>query len=218
MITDVEVGADTAGFPIVRWIERRGFMSPAGHGDFRIECRITKDGASGTLHFTVRGHMRNRAFEAGLPWQELQSFGFTPAVHRYLTAAERHGRDEVMKRSKGLAGHLGNGGEALFAQFAGRPLFDISCPETTVIQQDRLQLALQEQFLDPQRDVLAGKLCRQFYRWPLDDDRVETFNPERMGWDGERPVPRWLDISAWLAVAAIFTIGGAVAAWLLGAF
>ena len=215
MIANLKRSTDGAGFPIVAWTERRGTMSPAGVGEFRMECRITKDGRTGELLFTARGKTRNRSFEAARPWESLESFGFQSAVKRFRTPVENHTWQTIGKHMKSAGGLLGDGGTALVAEFINDSLFDVSCPETTEVERDTLHLALQQEFLT-RRSALIDEHCRDLYRWPLTDGRVETHDPERKDWADASPLPRWLDLSVWLLVAGIFAALAAGFAWLVG--
>lgn len=215
MIRDLTVGKDGAEFPVVSWVEDRGAGSPAGTGSFRMECRIGKEPKTGVLLFITRGHMRNRSFESGRPWEDLQSFSTTSALHHYLTSAEQQLRKILAGKSKAGGILLGDGGQAMLAQFRVDGYFDISCPDAAQIDLDRLGLTLTEKFVNERSRLVDDKCEMELYRWPLDDSRVETYDPERKGWPGETPLPRHLDALMWLGAVATVFGGLALLLWLL---
>ncbi len=214
MIRDLEKTVDGAGFPVVSWTERRGIASPAGAGDARTECRITKD-AEGVLLFTVRGKTRMRPFEAGRPWERLTSFGFHQAAHHYRAAAEQARWDALRKRTTAGSALMGDGGMALLAEFRGDTYFDVSCPEASVADRDRLHRLLSSEFID-KRSTLVDATCVEIFRWPTGDDRVDSYDPMRAGLPDERPLPRWLDVGIWVLVAILIGAGAIMVAWLSG--
>lgn len=184
MIRGPEISDDGVGFPVVTWTEHRGAGSPAGTGTLRIECRIAKDPASGMLLFVARGNIRNRAFEAGRPWESLISFGYHSALHRYLTPLELQMREHLLHKTKAGKVLMGDGGKALLAEFGQDDYFDVSCPEAARPDLDRLQLVLTREFVT-RREALMNKRCKIAYQWPPTDDRVVTFVPNSERWPGE---------------------------------
>lgn len=215
MITGPDVGVDGAGFPVVIWTEHRGAGSPAGSGTFRIECRIAKEPTTGGLLFVARGHMRNRPFESGRPWEGLVSFGYHSALHRYLTPLELHMREHLLNKTKAGKVLAGDGGKALLAEFEHDDFFDVSCPEAAQPDLSGLQLALTREFV-AKRDALVNEHCEIAYLWPTTDGRVETYDPARQAWPGEKPLPRFLDAAAWGMAVVLVLSGGALLLWLLG--
>ena len=217
MIAGPDVTLDDAGFPVVTWTEHRGAGSPAGSGSYRMLCRIGKDAATGELLFVVRGDMRNRTFEAGRPWARLTSFGYHAALHRYLTPVELAMREQLLAKTKAGKVLAGDGGKALLAEFSHDGFFDVSCPEAAGPDLDRLQLVLTREFVT-KREALIDEHCRIAFLWPVADNRVETFDPMRRTWPGEKPPSRIADALAWVIAVVLVLGGGVLLLWLLGLF
>lgn len=215
MIRDLKVDKDGAKFPVVSWVEDRGSGSPAGTGSFRMECRIAKEPKTGVLMFIARGHMRNRPFESGLPWEDLISFATTSAVHHYLEPVEQQMRENLLSKTKTGKILMGDGGRALLAQFKVMGYFDIGCPEAAQIDLDRLGRTLTQKFVDERRDLVDDKCKIEEYRWPPADASVETYDPDRKGWPDEKPLSRLHEALMWLG--AVGAVVGVVALllWLL---
>lgn len=215
MIRGPDIAADAAGFPIVTWTEQRGPGSPAGSGEVRMECRIAKDAATGELMFVARGRMARRPFEAGRPWASLISFGYHPALQRYLTPQAQAMRDHLLSKTKAGKILAGDGGKALLAEVSRDDYFDVSCPEAAQPDLDRLHLVLTREFV-AKREALVDERCTIAYLWPKSDDRVETYDPTRQTWPGEKPPSRLLDVLVWGLTVLIVAGIGMSALWLLG--
>ena len=207
MIKNLAERHDAAGFPVVSWVEHRGPGSVAGAGVQRIECRIMKVPGTGTLLFVVRGRTRNRPFEFGRPWKNLRSFSFEPASPRLETAFEQVMRKQMSGKPSGKI--LGDGGQALVADFLGEITVDVSCTDAIYVGREPLHLAVTREFVS-KRAAYIGAKCKLAFHWPLADDRVETYDPARTTWPGDSPWMRYADgaatVLALVIVAAL--IGG----------
>ena len=205
MIRDLTLAHDAAGFPVVSWSEHRSAGSVAGPGTQKIECRIVKDASTGILLLCFRGRTRGRPFEFARPWERLAAFAFTSAVHRHESPAE-HRQRELLVRKPHLKALWGDGGQALYADFAGSVTVDVSCPEISQVEQEQLHYLLEREFVSLRNDYVAARQLEGF-RWPINNDQIETYNPDRQGWSSEAGVKSWHDLAA-TAIAAVVVFGG----------
>ena len=107
------------------------------------------------------------------------------------------------------AGHPGD--------FAGDSQLHVNCADTNHVDIDRLHLALTRAFVG--RQNLVAQVCKkQRYRLPVDDDRVMTYDPNRPGWPGEKPLSPVMDALLWGLAIAIVGSGIALLLWFLRAF
>lgn len=216
MIRDLDVTTDAAGFPIVSWIETRGLSAPQGPGRARVECRIMKDGATGVLLFVARGAVREGQFEEGKPWEALRGFSLQSADSLYYSRAEQQMRQHLA--GKGLASRWvwSDGAQVLLAEFAGDTPLHVNCAEASPVEIDRLHVALTRAFLT-HRDELVARQCREMFLWPTDDGRVETYDPARKGWPGEKPPSLLMEAVGWTVALTTVVAVGAVLFWMVGA-
>lgn len=205
MIRDLTLTHAPAGFPVVSWTEHRGAGSVAGPGSEHIECRIVKEATRGTLLLCFRGRTRGRPFEFARPWEHLRAFGFTSAAHRHESPGEVAMREHVLRKPH-LKVLLGQSGQALYADFAGSPTVDVSCPEVSQAEQERLHFLLEREFVILRNDYVNARQLEGF-RWPVGNDKLETYNPERQGWPNEKPVKAWQYLAA-TAIAVAIVLGG----------
>jgi len=172
VIRDLTLAHDAAGFPVVSWSEHRSAGSVAGPGTQKIECRIVKDASTGILLLCFRGRTRGRPFEFARPWERLAAFAFTSAVHRHESPAE-HRQRELLVRKPHLKALWGDGGQALYADFAGSVTVDVSCPEISQVEQEQLHYLLEREFVSLRNDYVAARQLEGF-RWPINNDQIEA--------------------------------------------
>lgn len=181
MIENLEVTNDSAGFPIVRWSETRA----RGDGRVAIECRIVKAPTTGELLFAARSQVREGAYEEARPWKDLRGFAIRPAHQLYQSAMER----TILQHFGGkalLSKLLSDTQEqVILAEFPRDVRLHVNAVDAPVIDLERLHLALTDRFVTLQRQ-LVGDLCEVAYQWPHNDNRVETYKPDRAAPKGQR--------------------------------
>lgn len=203
-IRNIEVSADAAGFPVVRWQESRG-MAQAGAGLIDVECRIMKDSHDGTLLFVARGPVRRGEFEEGLPWERLRGFSVHGAEDIYYSRSEASRRHQLA--GKGLAARWlwGDPGRVLVAEFQGGATIHVNCVDAAPMDLEPLQRTLEDLFVRRAEDLVAG-LCREMFRWPVDDARVATYTAQRRSLQNIKDSDALLDIPLAGAVLSLLTI------------
>jgi hypothetical protein len=217
VIRDFEVTKDEAGFPIVRWTERRNRSSPEATSQAMVECRVMKEAQTGELLFVARGSVRHGLFEEGRPWERLNGFRHEQAEALYYTREQLQIRQHVTK--KGIAQFvLSDGANVILGEFGeATPPLHINCAEGSPVDINRLHLALIREFIT-RKEEFVSKICRDPFLWPKDDDRVLTYDPDRTGWEESQTANARQEILGWIVAVAIIAALGAVSVWLLGVF
>ncbi|MBS0242719.1 MAG: hypothetical protein JSS20_11125 [Proteobacteria bacterium] len=177
MIEDLQVGADDAGFPVVRWTEIRNDAFGNG-GRVRIECRIVKAPNTGQLLFAARGPVRHGTFEETRPWEALRGFSVKRAEELYPTSAQRLFARQLSGKSVLSNMLFGYQEQVLLAEFAGDVRLHLNAVDASQVELERLHLVLTQAFVTRQRELVM-RLCEEAYRWPPEDKRVETFEAGR---------------------------------------
>ena len=203
MIHDLEVAKDAAGFPGVSWSEDRNIASPEAMRRARVECRIMKDAASGTLMFVARGTVRHGTFEEGKPWQHLRGFSNASADGLYYTKEQLEARQHLAGKSLGGRVALSDSAQVLRAEFDDDTPLHVNCATAPPVDIERLHLALTREFVG-NRSILADSICRDAYRWPVDDERVITYDPARKSPNHRRNFGS--EVVGW--IAALVLVGG----------
>lgn len=137
----------------------------------------------GHLLFVARGSVRHGSFEEGKPWEHLRSFSVHSAESLYYSRSELQARQQLS--GKGLGSRLlwGDGAQVLLAELGGYGALHVNCAEAAPVDIDRLHLTLTQQFIGRQHELVAS-LCKDAFVWPIEDDRVETHDATRGGWEG----------------------------------
>lgn len=209
MIRDLQVSKDAAGFPIVAWKEDRNLASPEAMRRAPVECRIMKDAKTGTLLFVARGTVRHGAFEEGRPWDRLQGFSKPTADQLYYTRHQLEIRQHFTSKSVGAKLALADSAHVLVAEFIDDTPIHINCADASPVEIDQLHGLLVREFIT----YRAGD-----FQWPLNDDRVPTFEPARQDIDKGRKHGFWIEMLGWIVALAIVVGLAAFLFWGLGVF
>jgi hypothetical protein len=215
VIHDLEVGKDAAGFPVVSWSEDRNSASPEAMRRARVECRIMKDAVTGVLLFVARGTVRHGAFEEGKPWEHLRGFSNRAADGLYYTKEQLEARQHLGSKSIGGRVALSDGAQVLTAEFVDDTPLHVNCATASPVDIERLHVALTREFVGNQH-ILVGNLCRDAFQWPVDDDRVMTYDPARKPPVSQTSARVLSETLGWIAALAL--IGGIafLLVWWLG--
>lgn len=203
MITDLSVSSDAAGFPIVSWTEARGLWAAGGPGLARVECRIMKHPGTGILLFVARSDKRAGGYEEGKPWQALEGCSLQQAAVRHRSPLEAIIRQSVGQ--KGLLSKIlwGDPAQTLYAEFHNDVPIAINDAETTPADFEQVLVTLNRVFV-LNRDDLIHRLCEEYHRWPVNDDRVATYDPIRV--EATKPAAvNWPVQAAFVATAIAFS-------------
>lgn len=183
-VEGLAVSADAAGFPVVRWKERRGLYAPQPGKVAEVECRIAKDGKTGELLFVTRGHKRFGSFEAAYPWAALRSFSIESAEHLYYSRSEAQRWQQVGGKAQMLRWLLGDSGQVIVAQFASGETIHLNYVDASRVVLEQVHIVLAQVFVQ-QSETLAALRCAVMWHWPLDDDRVPRHDPDCAGAAGD---------------------------------
>ena len=121
------------------------------------------------------------AFEDGRPWQMLQGFAIKGAEELYQTAVEQALRRQHGNKGAALSALMRDDGKVLVAGFrVGAPMH-LNCADAPLAALEHLHGILSEAFLHgAQLGMAAGWRCA------ADDAHVESYDPSRTGWPGEK--------------------------------
>lgn len=214
MISDLKTIEDDAGFPIVSWTESRNFFAPGGFGHSRVECRIMKKAHTGELLFVARGQKDNAPFAQSELWQGLTRFSLQPAASLYRSPTDDIPYGALAKTQLGQL-FLTDKAKLFYAEFGpGVSPIHVNYADASKRQFDRLHLALTNAFCG-REDYVASK-CKTFYRWPIDDTRVPTYDASEGGWPDDKA--RTFTSKALEWATAIVVLSGTFAGllWLIG--
>ncbi len=204
MIHELQIGKDAAGFPVVSWCEDRNIASPEAMRRARVECRIMKDATSGILLFVARGTVRHGSFEEGKPWEHLRGFSNHSADGLYYTKEELDVRQHLGGKSIGGKVALSDSAQVLLAEFVDDTPLHVNCATASPVEIGHLHVALTREFVGNQH-ILVGTICRDAFQWPVDDDRVLTYDPARTAPDNRRH-SGLSEALGWIAALAL--VGG----------
>jgi hypothetical protein len=206
VIHNLEVGKDAAGFPVVSWFEDRNIASPEAMRRARVECRIMKDAATGVLLFVARGTVRHGTFEEGKPWERLRGFSNHSADGLYYTKGQLEARQHLGSKSIGGRMVLSDSAQVLLAEFEDDTALHVNCATASPVDVENLHVALTREFVG-NRHILIGSLGQNGYRWPVNDDRVMTYDPARKGPDSRQSSKLISEALGWIIALAL--VGGA---------
>ena len=111
---------------------------------------------------------------------------------------------------------LNDGAQVLLAGFAGDTAVHINCAEAATVDLHGLHVALTREFTGNNRERLVDGLCDEAFRWPVDDNSVETYDPGRSGWPGQSQPSLGVEVLGWVIALAIVGAVGALFLWLVG--
>jgi hypothetical protein len=194
MISCIETKYDTAGFPIVSWMETRGIGSAGGPGEVGVECRITKD-AGGELLFVARGPKRPGygRHEDGRPWRLLRGFSIQQADALFATATLRQVRQLLSGKSLAAKVAAAEGAQVVSGEFHGLDPIHINETAATPASLQQLHAVLRRAFVDSRKQLVTQLCTEEEFKWPIDNPDVETYNPDR-------PVPSQQQNGLWGAI------------------
>jgi hypothetical protein len=206
VIHDLQIGKDAAGFPVVSWFEDRNIASPEAMRRARVECRIMKDAATGVLLFVARGTVRHGTFEEGKPWERLRGFSNHSADGLYYTKEQLEVRQHLGSKSIGGRMALGDSAQVLLAEFVDDTALHVNCATASPVDLEHLHVALTREFVGNQH-ILVGSLCQDSFQWPVDDERVMTYDPARKSPDHSQSPRLISEALGWIVALAL--VGGA---------
>ncbi|MFA5957748.1 hypothetical protein [Hyphomicrobium sp.] len=174
MIESLTITYDPAGFPIVRWVEKRGAHSPEAFGEARVECRIKRDGDR-KLYFVATGTKRRGGYVEAKPFQSLAGFKQDLAERLFKSQAELALMQRLKSKMKLAGDLLDDGARVILADFLGDHPIYINCAEASPVEINHLVLELDKAFAKARK--LADDNCDHQYCWPLNKGEVEDFVP-----------------------------------------
>jgi hypothetical protein len=214
MIRDLQVSRDGAGFPVVAWTEDRNLASPEAMRRACVECRIMKDRTTGVLLFVARGTVRHGSFEEGKPWQRLRGFSRHTADGLYYTREQLELRHHIAGKGLGAKLALSDSAQVLLAEFVDDTALHLNCADAPPVDIDRLHIALTREFIGNQYELVSN-ICRIAFEWPIEDDRVLTYDPARAGPRNQRKPKLLVEALGWIVALGVVAALAVTVFWTL---